>query len=323
MKKLMKKITLSILILMVLSHSAIAATSSISDMEKYLFGYEYKTENDSKRLDRLEEYIYGKKTGGAVQSRTAKLSDDLNLKAIESEKIAKAQSKGDVALDKTPDYLPKSDASIKYPIVDKMEQKVFSTTYANDDVYKRVDRLEKKIFSKSNKGTLDERVDKLRSAVKLGGQNYSDAEDDTIASAGSSDDYMSSPDNYNYYSPSSTPPPQNTYQKGSQTGAAAPSQRPYAYNRNNIAYDLSPIEKSVLKTTYPTDDPNARLNRLENKIFGITFPQDDFDSRAQRITAAASAQKNSTFLDNGKMMRHINTGIQIGGILLMILAMIL
>lgn len=306
---------------------ATAQKPPISQIEEYLFGYEYKNESDLKRLDRLEDYIYGKKEKTTQQVRLTRLNNDLNMKAVAEEALAKAQSQGKTAVTETPDYLPKSDASVKYPIVDKIEQQVLAKTYTSEDIYKRVDRLEKKVFNKNMTGELNDRVDKLRVAVKIPNQNFSDDEDNFLSDKYSSDAIakstgMDNDNGYNYYSPSTAVPNSSM---GRATGAAAPAKQAYNYNynQNNASYDLSSIERAVLNKNYPNDTPTARLNRLESKIFGITFPQDDFDSRAQRITAAASAQKKSGFTDNTRLMKNINTGIQVGGFILMILAMFL
>ena len=46
------------------------------------------------------------------------------------------------------DIGPKADAGIKYPVVDKLEEKVFKKAYPDDDIYLRLSRLEKQTFKK-------------------------------------------------------------------------------------------------------------------------------------------------------------------------------
>ena len=72
------------------------------------------------------------------------------------------------------------------------------------------------------------------------------------------------------------------------------------------------------------NDNNAnRLNRLEQKLFNRSFPNDADITRLQRIMVAYDAKKNSYKYENNRKMQNMATVSQIGGILLMILAILL
>ena len=57
-------------------------------------------------------------------------------------------------------------------------------------------------------------------------------------------------------------------------------------------------------------------------MFERTF-SDDEEARIQRLLAVTTAQKTSSEYDSNKWSQRLNAGMQIGSILLMVLAMIL
>ena len=82
------------------------------------------------------------------------------------------------------------------------------------------------------------------------------------------------------------------------------------------------LEKEVFGQKYSNEPVKMRLARLENSVFQKTFSGSE-DARIQRLLATTTAKKTARYYDNNKLMQHLNTGIQIGGIILMVLAMIL
>ena len=71
------------------------------------------------------------------------------------------------------------------------------------------------------------------------------------------------------------------------------------------------------------DNISTRLSRLEKEMFSRTFPNDNDVVRLQRIMVAYDAKQDSYKYENNRKMQNMATASQIGGILLMILAMIL
>ena len=63
--------------------------------------------------------------------------------------------------------------------------------------------------------------------------------------------------------------------------------------------------------------------KLEKKLFKKTFDSDSDVSRLQRIMVAYDAKKDSYKYENNKKMQNMATVSQLGGILLMILAILL
>ena len=266
----------------------------ISSIENTLFGYDYKEENTKTRIERIEENIYGAKKKGNLSNRLNEIQNnigyteqkrpvsDKNVEKNESEKISNQ-------LD-TQSRMLKEDSSVDYPIVDKLEDEIFKTTYKNEDIYSRLNRLEQQVFSKTSNASLNERVDRLTSVInpkKTVGRmskyehNYGDID--------------------SYYSNSGLEP----------------------INENSFPFQLAALEQDLLRNDYQNENITERLSRLENKLFKKTFDSDSDISRLQRIMVAYDAKKDSYKYDNNKKMQNMATVSQLGGILLMILAILL
>ena len=300
-------------------------TSKLNEIEKSFYGYTYQGSNES-RLSRLEKNLYGKTYNTSQKQRTEKIYKDMGLgvpagaAAPVQETVPKSEA----------DIGPKADAGIKYPVVDKLEEKVFKKAYPDDDIYLRLSRLEKQTFKKESTLSLNERVDALRDKV-LGGDSRAVAEIDPETEEIVLDNgkkYIENPyigngnndSHYNYYS-----------YEGSKNRIPAPARlsddnaedysRTYG-ERYAQSYDLDILEKQLFGKRFIQEPPSKRLARLENKVFQRTF-NDDQEARTQRLLAVTTAQKTSKEYDSNKWAQRLNTGIQIGSILLMVLAMIL
>ncbi len=272
---------------------AVGISNQIQELEKAYFGYDYPDDTDKNRLNRLELAIYGKTSQEPQAKRIKKLHDDINFQTMQ-EKTAQ----NTYVQEERP--MPKAESDVKYPVVDKMEEKVLKKTYTGEDIYDRLARLEKQVFKKESTGSLNERVDALRGKVLYETQPEIDlAMDDDIFSSELQDDSK-----YNYYS-----------YKNSKNKIAKPS------NNSIDTFDIDSLEESVLgHKSYGSI--NERLSKLEQKVFQRTF-SDSHEARTQRLLAVTTAQKTAKQYDNNKWMNRLNTGMQIGGVILMILAMIL
>ncbi len=291
----MKKFILILLIISIVpiySEAKNLLPEKINAVETSIFGYDYQGESDSKRIERIESYLYGQKKNGNLQKRLEDIQSDIGFV---DPKIQQNQSDINQNLKNTDSSLPsskklKEDSSVNYPIVDKMEQEIFKTTYKNEDIYKRLDRLETQVFTKTSNSPLDERVDKLsaiiipqKSRPKFNNFRYSTEDLDE------------------YYSTSGLEP----------------------IDDDSMPFQLAVLEEDLLRGNYQTDNTSNRLTRLEKKLFKKTFENDTDISRLQRIMVAYDAKKNSYKYDNNKTMQNMATISQIGGILLMILAILL
>lgn len=331
--KFIKKCFISLLTLTILSSAGFCAdyvTSKLNEIEKNYYGYTFKGTPDA-RLTRIEQALYGMSYKKPQKTRVEKIYKDLNL-GVNTGAAAPIAQNEPQNQSSTPvqDIGPKAEAGIKYPVVDKLEQKVFKKVYANDDIYARLSRLEKQTFKKESTLSLNERVDALRDKLLGGearaaieidpateeivldnGKKYSDDSDYNFS--GDGDD-----SHYNYYSYENSknriPEVQSKFEDDDNTTSYAP--------KYEQSYDLDILEKQLFGKRFAQEPPSQRLARLENKVFQRTF-SDDRDARTQRLLAVTTAQKTSKEYDSNKWAQRINTGIQIGSILLMVLAMIL
>lgn len=180
-----------------------------------------------------------------------------------------------------------------YPQIDMLETQMFNKTYEKENIYKRLDRLEKKIFGSSQDGDLMTRTDRLNAYVRK--------------------DAIANNNPYEYTSkPYSTTKDVEQYM-GSQN----------KYENSDVFIQLAGLETVLFSKTYSQDPVGLRLNRLERKIFQRDFSSDDDYLRLQRLQAAANAKQTEKLYEANKIQKYTSTGMQIGSIILMILALIL
>lgn len=311
----MKKGIVTLLIIIFLTATANCAvnhTEQISQIENNFFGIDYPKETEAQRLKRIEVVLYGTEQTGTTDSRIKKIAQDTGT----TFETKKAQKKQETLKDTLNVPLPHQtastqppkenyvaeDATVDYPIVDKMEEKIFKKTYKTENIYKRLDRLETKVFNRTSNDVLNTRVERLSEALLY---------DRTKTAA--------KPDNDTGYLPYPQQIKQNT-QKYNKYSSANDNG---TYSDDNLSAQLAALERANFNNVYVNESIGQRLNRLEQNMLGKTFPQDNAQTRAERLMTVNVAQKNSYVYDNNKTMRNVATFSQIGGILLMILAMLL
>ncbi len=267
-------------------------SQSISAVETSIFGYDYNNESDSKRLERIELHLYGAKKNGNIQKRIEDIKNDIGYVEYKAP-VNQKQEKTNTTLDNTDKVLESmtpEDSSVEYPMVDKLEQEIFNTTYKDENIYKRLDRLEEKVFNKTSTDSLNSRVDRLAAIIKpSSNRKYRQ------------NNFASPQQMENYYASSGLEP----------------------VNDQSLPFQLAALEQDLLKNDYMNENVSNRLSRLEQKLFKRTFPTDNDITRLQRIMVAYDAKKNSYKYENNRKMQNMATISQIGGILLMILAILL
>lgn len=316
---IIKKLILIIFIMFLGLRGEVFAQSQfspvITKMENSLFGIEYSSQNDDTRLNRIEERVYGAKSSKTISQRIAKLKDDLAADLMGQE-IKPTKDTFTDESDNIKEDIPKEDNSVNYPIVNMLEDKVFNKEYKNMGINQRLANLEQKTFNKVYSDDLNSRVERLKMSISP--QNII-AQDDYETSTELPEYFEDELPSLKSYTPS----------------AAAPlSYSDYDYNSQNSVLDnykssadigipLSAIEKSLFKKVYADDTPNSRLSRLETRIFNSTFSEDDPQTRVERISSAHRAKKSSKKYDNNKFTQNMSAAMQIGAVLLMILAAVL
>lgn len=302
-------------------------SSLISKMETSLFGMEYNTQSDEMRLKRIEENVYGKASSSSINQRVNKLSTDLSVDVIDQQ----IKPKKDTFAEDDDDYkepVEKADSSVNYPIINELEKKVFNKEFKTVDLNKRLSNLEQNVFKKNYNDDFNSRVDRLKTAVmpqKMANlnDNSDDTENDNIYR---SDDIMEQKPlpNSNFSEDDdllSDPLSQNNYQTPSYNSQNSVLDN---YQQNaDITVALSTMEKKVLKKSFPNDLVPNRLTRLELMMFHSTFVDDNEQTRIDRILSAYQAQKTAKKYDGNKFAQHMSAAMQVGAILLMILAAVL
>jgi len=305
-------------------------SASLTRMEKSLFGVDYSSQDDSARLKRLEGVVYGAPSSSPVSQRVDKLSKDLAADVMGQE-IKPKKDTFDEEESGPREAIPKADSSVNYPAVDKLEKKVFNKDFKTTDINQRLANLEQNVFKKTYNDDLNSRVDRLKMAV---------APDKVAQSADSDEDS----DSNSYADPDDNAGSKNLYKPDDILGENSPGQDWLSpqkrnqfvpdYNSQNSVLDdyqgssdvdipLAALEKSVLRKSFPNDTVSNRLTRLEMKVFNSTFVDDDPQTRLDRVSSAYQAQKTSKRYDSNKFAQHSATAMQVGAILLMILAAVL
>lgn len=280
----------------------------LAKMENSLFGMDYNNQSDDARLKRIEDAVYGAASTSSTATRVDKLKKDLAVDVID-QKIKPKRDSFEEDQDNPTERIPKADSSVNYPIINELEKQTFGKEFKTIEVTQRLSNLEKNVFKKTYNDDLNSRVDRLRAAVMP---------EKSFVADNSSDDSDYSQDNFATQIPQSD----DNY-------SGIPD-----YNKDNSVNDdyqgtsdivvpLSAIEKKVLRKSFPDDTVPNRLTRLEMNIFTSTFPDDDEKTRLGRIASAYQAKKTSKKYDSNKFAQHAATAMQVGAILLMILAAIL
>ncbi len=183
------------------------------------------------------------------------------------------------------------EEDVNYPQIDKLEYQMFKQTFEKETIYKRLERLERKIFGTTQEGNLALRTDRLKAYIQK-------------------DEIAQSPQYY-------TKQPYTTTQ---DVEKYMQSQSKYD---SDMFIQIAGLETALFSKTYSQDPMGLRLNRLERKIFQRDFSSDDESIRIQRLQAAANAQRTAKLYEANKIQKYASTGIQLGSLILMILALIL
>lgn len=297
------KIIFSILLIIIytsLPLTAIGASqsSTISKIENDIYGFDYSNDGSKDRVERLEKTIYGKASAGDINKRIKKLSADISADVIgleitpsedtfaEEEKIAE-------------------DSSVNYPVVDEIEKKIFNQTYKNRDFHSRIVAIERKLFGKIyDVDDYSTRMDRIKAEV-MPDMLAEDNKDDSVYIPGS-----------RYYD-------DNALTSSDLAGTGRSRFRmPFGqrnYSRPYVNYGDMTGGASVPYTPNLNDE----LAQLEFETFGTTFAEEDTTSRIKRLNSASKAKKSSSIYDSQKFSQRMSTAMEIGAMILMILAMVL
>ena len=288
-------------------------TPTLGKIENVLYGFQYDGEDDSSRLARIEESVYGTSSGGDVGQRITKLKKDLSADLIGQEITPKEDTFHDES-DDWVEEVPIADANIQYPAVDELEMRVFNKKFTEKAIISRLSALEEKTFGQTFNDDLASRTDRLKAELKP-----SSFMDNAIAQ--SSNDFYDDEDaitlDRNYHLDRYESPNQFDYDA---YNAMHPKKSSFFPTKKA---NISTVENAILNQSFKDESMDKRLSRLEYAMFGTNFAQDDDKTRAERIASAYRAQKSSAKYDNNKFTQNMATAMQIGTLILMVLACIL
>lgn len=266
-------------------------TVELSKIENEIFGFEYSNDEMKNRVERLEKNIYGKTINGNIQQRLTKLMTDINADQIGFE------------ITPTEDTFAETesiaDNTVNYPIVDEIEMKLFNKTYKNRDFHTRIVTIERKLFGKIyDVEDYSSRMDRIKAEVmperlareKVFGYDNTDEAISSLDLSGL---------NRNRFG-GRMPYGQENYT------------RPYA-NYGDLTGGAPPI----------SEDLNDELAQLEYDTFGTEFSNEDTNTRIKRLNSVNKAKKSTNKYDSAKFQQRMSTAMEIGAMLLMILAMVL
>ena len=301
-------------------------TSTLDKIENSLYGYTYSNESDTARVNRIEESVYGKASQGQMNNRIAKLKKDLSAdemgKEIEPKEDTFATPEDSWVFAKEPTESTKID----YPVINELEKEIFKKEFKDQNIKTRLSNLEKKTFGKTyDSDDLSSRVDRLKAQIRPDTfmANGIDQQENMFYNDTASrmdEDYHIDPygpsefdyDDYNNRNNFSYPQ-DDDYFSSSSPNVFKPAKK----------LSLSAIEKALYKTKFENEPTETRLSRIESSVFGTNFSNDSESERIARISSAINAQKSARKYDSNKFGQNLATAMQIGTIILMVLACIL
>ena len=304
----MKKILLTLIFMNLLFAPCTFAASNteiLNKIENSLFGFEYNNEDEASRVNRIEENVYGTVSNGDINKRIAKLNKDLGAELYGQEiepcedTLAREEEEKEV--------LSSEDPNIDYPVINELEKSVFNKEFKNMKVKDRLAQLEKKVFTKDyTADDLSTRVDRLREQVRPQGleQQLANAVD-------------------TYHTEGYYPPPIDY--DGMTIGGTSSSydSDSYSFPMAGRKVNLSTVENALYHQNFKNESMSNRLARVEQSMFGESFEDQDEKTRIGRISSAFNAQKSASKYDSNRFAQNMSTAMQIGTMILMILACIL
>lgn len=286
-------------------------SSILDNIENSLYGFTYTTSDDATRLSRIEQTVYGQaKSNKSISDRVSSLKKDMSADLIGHE----ITPKEDTFMEEDDSYkeeklaqnsVPPAGANVDYPSINELEKEIFKQEFKTKDLNSRLASLEQKSLGKTYENEpFSARVERLQAKIKP--KSFMNNSIAQSSNGFYDEDVVQLDKNYKL---DEYQPPEFDYD---------------AYNsRNAKPTNLATVEKSIFKRTFANDNMDNRLSRLESTMFGTTFATDSENDRLRRISSAYKATKSASKYDSNKFSQNMATAMQIGTLLLMILACVL
>ena len=309
----MKKfiVILGILISISPCFGATQYSSILDNIENSLYGFTYTTSDDATRLARIEQTVYGQaKSNKSISDRVSSLKKDMSADLIGHEITPKEDTfmeEDDIYKEEklAQNSVPPAGANVDYPSINELEKEIFKQEFKTKDLNSRLASLEQKSLGKTYENEpFSARVERLQAKIKP--KSFMNNSIAQSSNGFYDEDVVQLDKNYKL---DEYQPPEFDYD---------------AYNsRNAKPTNLATVEKAIFKRTFANDNMDNRLSRLESTMFGTTFATDSENDRLRRISSAYKATKSASKYDSNKFSQNMATAMQIGTLLLMILACVL
>ncbi len=270
--------------------------SIITKIENDIYGFDYSNDSAQSRVARLEKTVYGKSSSGDVNKRIKKLSDDISADVIGLE------------IEPTEDTFREeetvADSSVNYPIVDEIEQKIFNQTYKKRDLHSRIVAIERKIFGKIyDVDDYSTRMERIKSKVMP----------ETIATKNYDDSFS----NQSYYDDNAL--------TSSDLSGIGRNRFKMPFGQKNYSRPYANYGDMTGGSAMLPNNPNLNdeLSQLEYETFGTEFSNENTATRIKRLNSVSKAKKSTSKYDSNKFSQRMSTAMEIGAMILMILAMVL
>ena len=291
---MLKKIQFFVIILFISVNISVYAASNaeiLNKIENDIYGYDFGKDNINNRVLRLEKTVYGKAKSGDINKRITQLSGDvsadvigLEIEPVRDTFLAEEQAK--------------EDNSVNYPVVNEIEKKLFNKEYKNRDFHTRIVTIEKKLFGKVyDVDDYPTRLDRIKSKVMP----------ETLADTTKFDNEYHDYDNH-------TPQKRSVFNGFSMPFGQKNYSRPYA----NYG-DFGGVSDAII----PRDNLSEDLSQMEYDTFGTEFSNEDAQTRIKRLNSVNKAKKSKAKYDSQKFSQYMSTAMEVGAMILMILAMVL
>lgn len=292
---------------------------TLGRMETSIFGVEYSKQNDTTRLSRLEENVYGQTLKGSVKERINRLSKDISADVIGQEISPTKDTFAENEEYKEQEL--KADESVDYPIVNEMEMQIFKKEFKNLDISTRLSKIEKQTFKMTfEKEDLNTRMERLKNNIAI------QQKQEKLSYESPSDNYYTPAETDNYYSSADTDnydPFGTNRQNYFENSKNIPQNDNNFLKNRDMRASINKIEKSVFNESFSSDTVDNRLSRLESKLFKTNFSDDSETMRLSRLESATKAQKSAKKYDNNNFAQKMTSVLQVGMMVLMIVAMVL
>ncbi len=293
--------------------------AALGKIENILYGFQYNDEDDTTRINRIEKTVYGKSTNKNNTQKLADLKKHLSTDLLGQEITPKedtfAEESDSYKEETLAQNAPSTGPGVDYPAINELEKQLFKQEFKTQDLNTRLANLEKKSMGKTfPSDDFSTRVDRLRAEIKP-----KSLMDNAIAQSSNEyfdDDPIELEKNYNldrYESPN-----RFDYDEYNARNKARANNSSLAKNVN-----LASVEKSIFRKSFQNDSLESRLTRLESTMFGTSFTNDSNEDRMRRISSAYRATKSAGKYDSNKFSQNAMTAVQIGTLILMVLACIL